>query len=157
MKRKAVLVFGGTPRTKGDEAFLEHCLRLATKMGVRDRVITTGYIPDAQIASVYRNATIVIAPFRESSGSGSLAFGLASRKPVLASDIALNREIVEREPGCLALFESENPDRHAEEASRLLDSPSACENIVAAAKRYAVSNSSSRIAERHAAFYMELV
>lgn len=157
MKREAVLVFAGTPRTKSDEAFLEHCFRLATKMDVRQRVITTGYVQDAQIASIYRNATIVIAPFRESSGSGSLAFGLASGKPVLASDISLNREIFDREPGCLALFESDNPDKHAEEASRLLDDPSTCENIVAAAKRYAESNSPSRIAERHVAFYSELV
>jgi glycosyltransferase involved in cell wall biosynthesis len=153
MKHRVRLVFAGTSRTKGDATFLEECLRLATKMGVRDRVIVTGHVPDDEILSIYRKAALTLAPFRESSGSGSLAFGLASGTPVLASDIQPNLEIVNREPGCLALFEAGNPEKCAERADQLLDSHSACESIVAAAKRYSESNSPSRIAGLHAAFY----
>jgi glycosyltransferase involved in cell wall biosynthesis len=153
MKHEASLVIAGGVRTRGDLIFLRECLRLADRLGVAGRVRVTGYVPENSITALYRRAVLAVAPFRQSSGSGSLAIGLASGTPTVASDISLNKEILEREPGCLTLFASENPEKLAEEVDRLLDSQVARESIVRAARRYARSCSPSKIAQKHVALY----
>lgn len=61
--------------------------------GLSDRVRVTGYLPAGKVEQVMAATDLVIAPFTESSGSGSLALAFACGKAILVSDIAPHREI----------------------------------------------------------------
>jgi len=70
-----------------DRLHLRRALRLARRAGVRDRLVLTGYVPDAEVAAWFRAAEAAVLPYRriEQSGVASLAIGLCV--PVLASRV----------------------------------------------------------------------
>jgi len=111
----------------------------------------------SRLEGLYGMADLVLAPFRETSGSGTLAQAFARGMPVLASDLPLNQEITEREPGCLAFFRSEDPEDCAVKVKELLANDPARETLKAAARRYAEKCAPARIAEEHVRFYQEVL
>ncbi|OFZ53955.1 MAG: hypothetical protein A2428_16275 [Bdellovibrionales bacterium RIFOXYC1_FULL_54_43] len=151
------LILAGGLRRAQDRAFHERCLAQARELGIADRVWTTGYVEPEYLEGLYGMADLVLAPFRETSGSGTLAQAFARGMPVLASDLPLNREITEREPGCLAFFRSEDPEDCAGKIKELLANDPARETLKAAARRYAEKCAPARIAEEHVRFYQEVL
>jgi glycosyltransferase involved in cell wall biosynthesis len=131
--------------------------------GWADRARITGYLPPQEAASVLSAADLVIAPFLESSGSGSLAYAFACGKPILASDIAAHREILGETPGALALFPAGDIEQDsrpranaaalAQAVAALRDDPEALSTLAAGARRYAETHSYARMAEETAAVY----
>jgi glycosyltransferase involved in cell wall biosynthesis len=100
------LVCAGGPRTCVDEVYENDCKKLARELNVFDRVKFTGFIESSDLNSYFQSAQLVLAPFRETSGSGSLAQALARGMPVLTSDLPLNMEINKRVPDTLAYFKA---------------------------------------------------
>jgi glycosyltransferase involved in cell wall biosynthesis len=113
----------------------------------------TGFLPAEEIDARFGKSALVIAPFRETSGSGSLVQALGRKAAVLASDLPLNREIAEREPGSLAFFRSEDPDDLAKEAIRLLEDSAARKALSEAAGRYGSRHSPELVAAQHFELY----
>lgn len=154
MRNGAQLTLAGGARRREDLIYLERCRRLIRELGLGDRVTISGFVPDDAVDAQYARADLVIAPFRETSGSGSLAQALSRGAAVLASDLPLNREVAEREPGSLALFRSEDSNDCALQAEKLLSDLASLARLRAGALAYAENHSISRMIERHLAFYL---
>src|SRR5205823_4906363 len=93
------------------------------KYGLSDRIRITGYLPADEVARVMSATDLALAPFSETSGSGSLALALACARPILASDIPPHREIVDDAPNAIRLFRSEDAAALAEEIERMRTEP----------------------------------
>ncbi|RYZ95170.1 MAG: glycosyltransferase, partial [Proteobacteria bacterium] len=150
---RAKLLLAGGARRPEDKVYLEGCRKLIREGGLDDSISITGYLPSDQIDQVYAEANLVVAPFRDTSGSGSLAQAFARGAAVLASDLPLNREIAERVDGCLALFPTESEAGCAENIRRLLLDGPALAKLSSAARRYADRFSTPTIAKEHLSFY----
>lgn len=147
------LIMAGSARTKFDIGFEAGCRSRVRALGLDDRVYWIGFIPENEVSDIFQHALLVVAPFRRTTGSGSLAQALARGAPVLASDLPLNREIAERIPRSLAFFRANDPESFAQEMLKLLNSPMELNQLRAGAIRYAAENSPERIAAMHLKFY----
>jgi len=153
----ARLVLAGGVRRSQDQGYFDSCQKLIRDLGLQERIQITGFVPSAELDQRYREATLAVAPFRETSGSGSLAYALARGAAILASDLPLNLEINEREAGTLAFFQSEDAGDCANKIDDLLFTSSKLESLRAASLRYALANSSEVTAERHSEFYTAVI
>jgi len=151
------LVLAGGVRRPADQKYFEHCQRLIGEFGLKDCVTITGYVPDSDIDRHYAEAALVVAPFRETSGSGSLAHAFARGSAILASDLPLNREMLERVPGCLELFKSEDPQSCAAKMLELLGNSKKISELKSGARKYADQNSIAETVARHLAFYEKIL
>jgi glycosyltransferase involved in cell wall biosynthesis len=151
------LVLAGGVRRREDEGYYRDCLRRIERHGLREKITVTGYVPPSEVAGHYARAELVIVPFRETSGSGSLAVALSHHAAILASALPLIREINEREPGCLAYFRPDSPEELAARARELLASGDERRKLSEAAARYARAHSPCRIAEEHVRLYRSLL
>ena len=96
---------------------------------------------------------VAIAPFTQTSGSGSLANLFAYGRVTVASDIAPHREIANGGPRCLDLFQSGNPSDLAAHLTATLDNPQRREQLQQAALDYAQQHSYLDMAKRTAEIY----
>jgi len=138
-------------------AYKSSCEEAISRLGLRDRVEVTGYVPDAEITRIYDESDLIVAPFRITTGSGSLVQALARGAPVLASDLPLNREINERVPDTLAFFASEDPVDCARQIERLLADPDRRELLGRQALQYAATYSPANIALLHLDLYRRVL
>ncbi len=150
------LVLAGGVRRRADAGFRDRCTALAARLGVTDRLTVTGYVEAREIDRHFRRADLVLAPFRETSGSGSLAQALSRGAAVLASDLPLNSELNERQAGCLALYRAGDPEDCASKIRALCESPERRAALAASARAYASANSPDAIARQHADLYVSL-
>jgi D-inositol-3-phosphate glycosyltransferase len=114
---------------------------LIKKLNLGDIVTTEfRYIPDEEVASFYKQADLVVLPYREIYQSGVLLLTLSYGKPVLCSDLGAFKEIVvDNENGFL--FDSGSP-RHL--AAKIEEIVLDRDNL-----RRVASNSSSMIRDRY--------
>ncbi|MFN3650201.1 MAG: glycosyltransferase [Armatimonadota bacterium] len=122
----------------------------AQRLGMGDRFVVSGYLGAEELEHATALAEVILAPFREMSGSASLSYALARRKAVVASDLPENRRLP-----CVRLFPSGDPAALAE-AVRELASPTARAALERAAADYAERNSYAALAAETADFYAEL-
>jgi glycosyltransferase involved in cell wall biosynthesis len=127
----------------------------AQGLGVRVRI--TGYLPVDQIPVVMAATDVALAPYLQSSGSGSLANLLAHGRAVVASDIPPHREIARETPACLALFPTGQAGALAAQISELLSAPVRRDALQAAALAYAARHTYADMARETAAIYREAV
>lgn len=150
------LILAGGVRRKKDEAYFAYCRRLIDDLGLTDRVAITGYVADDDIDSYYNRAALVITPFRETSGSGSIAHAFARGAAILASDLPLNIDIATREHGALEFFRNEDPADCAHKITTLLNDPAKRGTLRQAALRYAKACAPEQIARKHLDFYAQI-
>lgn len=154
------LVLAGGTRRPADEKYLERCRDRVKELGLESCVEFTGYVAAERMDALYCEADLVLAPFRETTGSGSLAHALARGASILCSDLELNLEINQREPEALSFFHTENSDDCARAIHRLLFDSTAEEQVKRhreAALAYAQKSSPTKIAEEHVMLYQQLV
>lgn len=149
------VTFAGGLRRGRDRRYFEKCLRLQQRHSTRAEIL--GFVPSEQLDSIFETADLVVAPFRDTSGSGSLAQALAHHKPILASDHPLNRELVAREANALALFRSGDPESLAAEVKRLLSERDGLEQLRRGASRYSERHSATETWQQHLAFYQHIL
>ena len=68
-----------------DWLHLHKVLHMAARAKLRDRVVLTGYVPDADVAAWFQAATVMVLPYRRTEQSGVAALANAFSVPVLAS------------------------------------------------------------------------
>jgi glycosyltransferase involved in cell wall biosynthesis len=151
------VIFAGGARRAQDKAYLKICEKKIRKLGLGDRVTVTGYVGSQDLQKYFQAADLVVAPFRETTGSGSIAQVLARGLPVIASDLPLNREINEREKGALEFFKSENPEDLAKKIREVVYNRERLQLLRQGALRYANALSPSRIAFQHLLIYDKLL
>jgi glycosyltransferase involved in cell wall biosynthesis len=157
MKTPALLRLAGGVGQPANDPYHEQCRQRIADGGLGDRVEVTGFVPEADITRHFDEADLVVAPFRRTSGSGSLVQALSRGAPVLGSDLPLNREINDRVPDTLAFFASEDPLDCARQIELLLADADRRRRLGQQALLYAANHSPSVIAREHLGFYRQVI
>lgn len=155
--QRPLLLIGGDARRSADQSYQKRCQQRVEELGLAERVIFTGFLAEEMLDQFFVRADLVLAPFRESSGSGSLAHAFSRGCAVLASDLDLNREIAQRQKDALALFKTENPVDCANQIISLLNESDLRKQLKQNAMSYAHLCNPKNIAEKHLNFYKELL
>lgn len=125
-------------------------------LGLQSRARITGYLSESEIPVFMAATDLAIAPFLQSSGSGSLANLLAYGRAILASDIPPHQEIASRQPSCLTLFRSADVQDFVNQAQVLLESKQLREMLQQASLNYAGCHSYLEMAKESAAIYSRI-
>lgn len=157
LRGQARLVIAGSVRRPEDQAYGDSIRRMATDLGLTDSVSWIDYVPEEEINALYRQATLVLTPFRETTGSASITHAFARGRPVLASDLPLNRELNLRKAGTVALFPAGDSHALASEIKRLLMNESERVLLGSRAQAYASIYSPEVAALAHLEFYRQLL
>lgn len=152
LKIPAKLVLAGGSRRSADHRYKRSCESLIQYLKLQDQVEITGYVDD--LNPFFARAQLVLAPFRETSGSGTLGQAFARGAAILASDLPLNREIELRQPACIELFRSEAPMDCARKIEKILAEPGTLDSLKQNAALYADRYSIDKTAEKHLEFYL---
>ncbi len=127
--------------------------QMITMHGLNKRARITGYLEPEQVANVMSATDLIIAPFTESSGSGSLAMAFSCGKPILGSRIAPHVEIEEESTRAIRLFAPNEGEALAQEIRHLRHDPDLLREYIVGAARYAASHSYARMAEETVNIY----
>ena len=96
-----------------DRLHLRRVLRMAARTKLRDSIVLTGYVPDADVAAWFQAAAAVVLPYRRTEQSGVAALANAFNVPVLASTAG---GLGEQYEGCDWIF----PPRRPKELANVL-------------------------------------
>ena len=135
------LLFAGGQHPQDNTDYVSQLKVRIEREDLSMRVRITDYLPPAQIPIVMAATDVAIAPFTQTSGSGSLANLFAYGRATVASDIAPHRQIASAAPDCLDLFQSGNASDLATHIQAILDNPQYLEKLQQAALAYAQSHS----------------
>jgi glycosyltransferase involved in cell wall biosynthesis len=129
--------------------------RLAQELGVADRIDwRLGYLPDEEVETLMRGATIVVFPYRSGeSASGTLATALGHGRPVVVTEILA--ETV-REYGAGLVVPPDDPVALAEACTRLLANKAALAEAFHGTEWARKALSWPAIAEAHERLYADL-
>ncbi len=151
------LIFAGDQHPDDHTDYVPSLRSEIERLGLRERVVITGYLPEEQVPEIMAITEVALAPFLRTSGSGSLANLLAYGRAVVASDIEPHRELLAAEPGILTLVPTENPESLAAEMSALLNSPTRREILQQAALAYAARNTYATLARQTLEVYYKIL
>ena len=151
------LVIAGGLRRGGDRFYYESCLKLVSDLQLTSRVQITGFIPFEELSLLCKRADLVVAPFRETSGSGSIPDVLSRGVALVTSDHPINLEINQRVPGAACFFKNENEKNCAEKIAALIRSPEKIENLRKNAKTYAERYSAVHLSRLWLEFYSDVL
>jgi glycosyltransferase involved in cell wall biosynthesis len=141
------LIAGGMMTGNAREAaYYESLLTTISGMGLDDRVRITGYLTPDRVPEAMAASDICLAPFSSRAASGALSTCIAYRKPIVASDIPVNKEINGRLP-CLELFRHGDSRDLSEKIMRLLEDPDKTRHLTHSAGHYAERFGFDRVAE----------
>ena len=140
-----LFIAGGTSKGKGSTYFTS-LLEKIKIMGLEDRVVFSGFLPADSIPDAMAATDIVLAPFIESTGSGSLSFAIAYQKPIVASDIAINVEI-NSHSHCMSLFANQNSEKLQERILELANSSEIKSNLIKGCIEYSHKYSFHNVAK----------
>ncbi|MBL7714594.1 MAG: glycosyltransferase family 4 protein [Bdellovibrionales bacterium] len=151
------VVFAGGVRRKEDQAYFDRCQALMEKLRARHRITVTGFVPEAEIDDWFAKASLVIAPFLETSGSGSITQAFSRGAAVVASDLPLNLDLLNRQKGLFAPFKTGDAESLETVIRRLLSDPNEIQSLSLAALAYAAQTTPAETAKRHFDFYQRIL
>jgi glycosyltransferase involved in cell wall biosynthesis len=128
-------------------------LRAAAPPGVR---FVERFVPDGQVAALFRRADLAVLPYREIDQSGVLFTALGAGTPLVLSAVGGFPEVAAT--GAAELVASGDPAALHDALARLLADPAARERLAAAARRAATERYGwDAIARAHLDLYGRLV
>ena len=113
------LVLVGAQVLNGDDTVFHEVVDYINTNNLKENVFLTGYIPDSQIVSYYKNATLYIFPSFDEGFGIPIVEAMNYSLPVICSDIPVFREIG---ADAVHYFEVGNEFSLAKEMKFLLDS-----------------------------------
>lgn len=122
LHQDADLWFVGATPTE-DQTYLRGLMRLAAELGVDKRLLATGYVSEEELQLRLAALDVGLCPYHDASASGSMSTLLSARRPVIASDMALTRELAALAPTAIRLITSAEPEALAEAVATTLRSP----------------------------------
>jgi len=113
-----IIAGGDHPKMKG------YVQSVAEQVKENTRIKFLGYVPEEQLAELFRGASVTVLPYTSSAGSSGVAhlacqYGL----PILAPDIKDFVELAEQESVSMEFFGANNLDSLADKLLSLLHSP----------------------------------
>ena len=148
-ERRVRLVIAGAERRRG---YLQKLTALVNRLDLDDRVLFTGYVPEAVNIKLLQRAGIYLAP---SSGEGfnlPALEAMACGAPVVCSDIAVHRELFAK---AAALFRPRHPEDLSVALERLWADQAERERLKTAGFRLAARFTWENTVCRTAAIYEE--
>lgn len=139
----------------GDGPLRRRLEALAQELGVSDRTVFLGTIPNAQIPGFLSSADVFVIPSLVEATSISALEAMACERPVAASRTGGLPEIVTEDTG--VLFERGNPGDLARKVIDLLKSERLGEMGRRGRARVVAEWSVERVAEIHEALFLELI
>ena len=103
-----------------DWLHLWRVLLMARRAHVRNLIVVTGYVPDADVAGWFEAAAAIVLPYKRTEQSGVAALANAAGAPVLASTAG---GLGEQYEGSDWLFPPRSPEEFAKVLARFLSSP----------------------------------
>jgi glycosyltransferase involved in cell wall biosynthesis len=94
--------------------------RLLRELKIADDVIQLGAVPYLRLHQLYRSCDLYVAPAYTETFAHPLVEAMACGLPIVASDLAVHREITN---GAALFFERFSPSELADKVTELLDSP----------------------------------
>jgi glycosyltransferase involved in cell wall biosynthesis len=152
---EAVLLLAGGRHPQDGTSYTADLEAEIARRGQGGRARITGYLSEPGVAAVMAATDLALAPFTESSGSGSLALAFSCGKPTLASDIGPHREIIADAPGAIKMFAAGDAGELARGITELMQDPHKTQRLAAGAAAYAAAHSYARMAEETVAVYRE--
>lgn len=152
-----VLLFAGGQHPDDHTDYVPNLRRLVSQLHLERRVRFMDYLPEAQIPSIMSLTDIALAPYTETSGSGSLALLMAYGLPIVASPIPPHQQIEHEAKGCLSLLPKLSSDCLRDHISSLLNSPTRLSSLHDSALAYAETHSYQHMAEETLALYQQLL
>jgi glycosyltransferase involved in cell wall biosynthesis len=147
-----VFVIAGGARIEAEAPYARELASRVEQQGLRDRVIITGFLENADVPEAMAASEIILVPHTEASGSYSVTVPLAYGKPILASDLDCFREIQQRSP-CMRLFRSGDREHFAACLNALLRNPVGQAELAERALDYAREHSWRHVAQRTVEVY----
>ncbi|HEY3101144.1 MAG TPA: glycosyltransferase [Methylomirabilota bacterium] len=142
------LLVAGGPRLTEHDKVLAEVRADAGRAGLADRLVVTGYLPQAEVPVALETMDVVVVPYAtEDSVSYSLHVALGQRRPVVATALAPLCELRQRGGG-VALVQPDDPRDLAKTLGTLLDDPAARGRLAEAARAYAAANGADVAARR---------
>lgn len=148
------LAFIGRPAL-GNETYLESLLRRASDLGVRKRLMVTGYLPETQLDLYLAATDLALCPYRRIAASGSLATWISARVPIAATAQPYVRRFNEIEPGAIREFHPLTPEAVSEVIQEQLLRPLTSSRR--ALERLASKLSLSRVFQMHRSVYQRVL
>lgn len=149
--RDARLVVAGDPLDP-----IEPIRELAHELGVADRIDwRLGYLPAKEIASLMREATLTVFPYRSGeSASGALATALGHGRPAVVTDVLA--ETV-RDYGAGLVAQPNSPTSLARAVNTMLDDPDLLRETFQGTERARRALSWDAVADAHERLYADLL
>lgn len=97
---------------------------VARKLAGDPRIEFTGYVPEEQVAQLFRSATLLVLPYSSAAGSSGVAhlaceYGL----PIVAADLPEFRDMATAEGLAICFYETGNTNRFADALLSVLRHP----------------------------------
>jgi glycosyltransferase involved in cell wall biosynthesis len=157
LPENVILLFAGGKHPQDTTSYSSELEKEIENLGLSGRVRITGYIPEEKVGTVMSATDLIIAPFTESSGSGSLALGFSCGKPIIASDIPPHKEIVGEEPDVLFLFPNGDAKALSQSIMQVMQDKELLKRLADASSCYAAEHSYARMAEETVALYRAVI
>ena len=151
-----VLLIAGDRHPEDRTDYVSNLIEEVKRLKLTERVIFTGFLLQSRIPIVMAATDVAIAPYRETSGSGSLANFLTYERPVLASDIPPHKELLSQNPNCLTLFESGNEENLANRIQEVATNSALRSELTSGAKAFAAKHSYLEMARKTVRIYQSL-
>lgn len=132
------------------------CERLASELGIRERIHFAGRIDNDRIPELYADADIAINPSTVDNMPISILEAYASGVPVVTTDVGGIPYIAEHERTAL-LVPARNPEAMADAILRLLDTPSLVETLITNGLREAETYAWPVVRENWTGLYRQLI
>jgi 1,2-diacylglycerol 3-alpha-glucosyltransferase len=136
---------------------LESGLRtLAATLGIEDRVVFTGYVPNAALPGLLNAADVFVMPSEAELQSIATLEAMACGLPVLAADSQALPELVD--PGLNGyLFRAGDPTNCADQMARLLDERSSWESMGKASLEHVAPHQIESTIQRYVRIYRRVM
>lgn len=158
LPENVILLIAGGPMTDNavDKGYYNSLIKRISEAGLEKRVRITGYLKQADIPKVMAATDICLAPFLSASASGALSLCIAYRKPIIASDIPVHKEVFERIP-CVELFRYPDSRELLNKIKALLADPGRIIELSLLAKEYSCRFSYAEITRETARTYEDML
>lgn len=151
------LIFAGGKHPDDRTDYYQRIENEIAARGLSDQVRITGYLNREDMYKWMAATDLFLAPFHQTSGSGSLAMAFSCAKPILASDIPPNMEYLEDVPDCIRVYPATQTEKMADLILMLADDPAQRDTLSSLAGEYAMKHSYLNMAEETMALYRTLL
>jgi glycosyltransferase involved in cell wall biosynthesis len=152
----SVLIIAGGKNQNDESGYFHDLTENINALKLRDRAIITGYIPENDIYKVMGATDIVLAPFLDMYGSGSLSLSVAYHKPIIASDIEPMLDLKKQGLG-LELFKSGDSGDLKDKMFALIHNEAEKTKLINLTKKYSKDYSYTSSALKMIGFYKKVI